>query len=335
MKLIKRIILSLIVLVMISTFVYALKIKLGSLVPTGSAWDISLRKIAAEWNKASNGKIILKIYPGGIAGNEGDMLKKIMIGQLDAAGITGVGMSDIFQGILAIQLPMIIRDEKELDYVLDKMKPYYEEKCKENGYKVLFWNRAGWAYFFSRNPVKHPDDLKKQKLFVWEGDADLIQTWKEFGYKPVPLASSEVMTSLQTGMVDALMTSPLSAAAMQWFGKAKNMCDMKVSPFIGGVVISIRTWKKIPEDIRPELEKIAKEIGAEMQANVLNDDKEAMKIMKEYGLKINHADKKDVMAWEELVNNSIEKLKGKTVHEESLRMVRKYVEEYREKYGRK
>ncbi len=338
MRLFKQIILCFIVLVVTSISVNALTIKLGSLVPKDSAWENYLKKIGAEWEKASNGEVTMTIYPGGITGSEGDMLNKIKLGQLDAAAITGVGLSDIFKGILAIQLPMVVKKDKELDYVLDKMKPYYEKKCEENGYKVLLWNRMGWIYFFSRNTVKSPDDLKKQKLYIWQGDDDLIQTWKEFGFNIVPLESSEVMTSLQTGMVDAMMASPLTAGAMQWFGTARFMCDMKLSPFIGGVVISNSTWNKIPENLRPELEKIAKKIGTQMQAGVLADDEKALALMSSpqagvvgTTLVIVSPRKKDAMAWEELFNKGIEQLKGKTVHEESLNMIRMYVEEYRKK----
>jgi TRAP-type transport system periplasmic protein len=226
-------------------------IKLASLAPAGSTWDIGLKQIAADWKKVSNGSVTVKIYPGGIAGDEADVIRKIRIGQIQAAGLTGIGLSRIHNGVLAIQLPMVVRTDAELTYVLEKLKPVMEQELAQRQFKVLFWMPVGWVHFFSKSPVTGPDDLRKQKLFTWAGDPDGLQTWKEAGFTPIPLAITDMMTSLQSGMVEAFSATPLSAASYQWFGLAKNMCDMKWAPLIGGLVISTPAWESIPADVRP------------------------------------------------------------------------------------
>ncbi len=331
MKSTKILIICIILLLISNSLLCALTIKLGSLVPVGSPWDISLKHIAAEWKKISKGEVILKIYPGGIAGDESDMIRKMRIGQLDAAGITVVGLSHIFPGVIAIALPLIINEEKELNYVLNKIAPYYEKEMDKKGFKMLLWSNAGWTHFFSRKPVVRPDDLRKQKLFVWEGDGHEIKTWTELGFHAVPLGATEIMISLQSGMIDAFSTSPLMAASYQWFGIASHMCEMKLSPLLGGIVISKRTWKKIPPDWQPQFKKVAEEIGKNMRKHAFESEKEAIIVMKKHGLKIHPVPENIKKEWKITFDKGLEKLVGNSIHKESYEKVKKYISEYRKK----
>ena len=309
---------------------HALTIKLGSLAPSGSPWDKALRKISAEWASISNGKVKLKIYPGGIAGGEEDMIRKMRIGQLNAAGMTGVGMCRVFPGILTVQLPLLVRNDKELYYVLEKMRPKFEKELEANGFKVIIWSKVGWVHFFSKKPVVKPDDLRKHKLFNYEGDPDGTLAWKKAGFHPVPLSPTELMTALQSGMVNAFSTTPLSAAAYQWFGLAKNMCGMKWAPLIGGIVISNKTWKRIPAKLRPQLLKTARKIGLDAQTEIDNADAQAIKIMKEHGLKVHPVSKEEETQWVSEVQSGFNMVIGKSFDRSSYEEVKQHLKTFRE-----
>ncbi|MDD5065593.1 MAG: TRAP transporter substrate-binding protein DctP [bacterium] len=312
----------------------ALTIKLGSLAPIGSPWDYNLKKIGAEWGKVSQGQVVLKIYPGGIVGDEDDMIRKIRIGQLDAAGITGVGLSRIFNGVLAIQLPLLVRDEQELEYVLDKIRPYFEKNIEEKGFKVLLWHTAGWAYFFSKKPVVYPEDLKKLKFWVWEGDPDQLEAWKEQNFQPVPLPATEIMTALQSGMAESFTTSPLTAAAYQWFGVAPHMCEMKWAPFIGTVIIATKVWNKIPADQQVKFMEIVLRIGKAMKGEISKADEKAVEIMKQNGLVTHPVNEDIVKQWKSAVDQGFRKLVGKSIEKESYERVKTYIDEYRKAHGK-
>lgn len=309
---------------------HALTIKLGSLAPSGSPWDKALRKISAEWASISNGKVNLKIYPGGIAGGEEDMLRKMRIGQLNAAGLTGIGMCRVFPGILAVQIPLLVRTDEELYYVIEKMRPKFEKELEAKGFTVLIWSKVGWVHFFSKNPVVKPDDLRAHKLFNYAGDPDGTLAWKKAGFHPVPLSPTELMTSLQSGMVDAFSTTPLSAAAYQWFGLAKNMCGMKWAPLIGGIIVSTKTWNKLPADLREKLLDAARKIGKEIQAEIDNADAEAIKIMKEHGLKVHPVSTEIEGQWLSEVQDGFKMIVGKSFDEASYNEVVKHLKAYRE-----
>jgi TRAP-type C4-dicarboxylate transport system substrate-binding protein len=188
---------------------------------------------------------------------------------------------------------------------------------------------VGWVHFFSKNPVVTLDDLRNHKLFNYEGDPDGAQAWKESGFHPVPLSVTELMTGLQSGMVDAYTTTALSAAAYQWFGLAKNMCDMKWAPLIGGVVVSIKSWQKIPADMQVKLGDAARNIGSQMQSEFDRADAEAIKIMGEHGLKINHVPGDIEAQWLEGTKKGFSLVVGKCFDLATFDEIKKNLETFR------
>jgi TRAP-type C4-dicarboxylate transport system substrate-binding protein len=308
---------------------YGITIKLGSLAPANSIWDKCLKEIAAEWRKISHGSVTLKIYPGGIAGDESVMLRKIRLRQLHAAAITCVGLNSITKGILSVSVPMLIRTEEELFYVLDKMTPYLEEELEKKQFIAIGFTFAGWIHFFTRKPVIEPEDLKKQKLWLWDDSSSIVQVWKEAGFKVVPLAATDILTSLQSGMIDGLLTSPLSAAVYQWFAIAKNLTMMNWAPMTAGLVISKSTWEKIPEKIRPQLIESARNILQKLNREMIEADAGAIDIMKQYGL-VTHTVTPDIEAkWKALIDKHFEKLIKSDFGEKAYKLVLNYLDTYR------
>ncbi len=319
------------VIIILTTFSAseALTIKLGSLAPSGSPWDKAIRKISAEWKTLSKGKVIIKIYPGGIAGDELDMIRKMRINSLQSAALTGIGMTKLFAGVMSVQLPLLVRNDEELHYVMNKLSPRFEKEIEEKGYKVLTWTKVGWVHFFSKEPVVNTSDLQKQKLWIAEGDADGVQAWKKAGFNPVPLSTNDIMTSLQTGMIEGISVTPLSAAAYQWFGVANNMCDMQWAPLLGGIVINTKVWNKLPPALQEKLEDSAKRIGQEMQEEINQADKKAISIMKQNGLNVTHVPEKVVMEWKIVAEEAYKTVVGKSFDKETYELILQYLKEYR------
>jgi TRAP-type C4-dicarboxylate transport system substrate-binding protein len=307
----------------------AIVIKLGSLAPQGSPWDKGLQKLAYEWEKISQGEVILKVYSGGVAGDEADMIRKMRINQLNAAGMTGVGLSRIFPEIITIQLPLFVQNNEELNYVLSKMKPTFDKELEKRGFKVIIWSFVGWVHFFSKKPVIMPEDLKAQKFFIWGGDPDAVMLWKESGFHVVPLTPSDIMPSLQSGMIEAFSATPLSAASYQWFGIAKNMCGMKWAPLIGGIVVNTSIWNKLDPTLATKLEAVAQQIGEEMQKEILKADEEALNIMKKYGLSVTNVPLSAKEAWIKLVNSNLETKYLKNINKDLFEEVKRHLNEYR------
>src|SRR5712671_4974877 len=157
-------------------------IRLGTLVPKGSRWHEILLNMGEEWKKASGGKVELKIYPTGEQGDEPEMVQKIRIKKLQAVAISGAGLSGIEPSVTALEVPMMLNSYEELDYVRDRISQRLEKGLADRGFIVLNWGDAGWVHFFTKQPAMHPDDIRKLKLCVLQGDTSTFQLYKLNGF---------------------------------------------------------------------------------------------------------------------------------------------------------
>src|SRR5580692_8283409 len=249
-------------------------VKMGTLAPEGSPWHEALQSMAQRWRTISGGQIKLVIYPGGVLGDEPDMVNKMRIGQIQAAGLSGAGLSGIEPGVMALQIPMMFDSYEELDFVRERVAPRLEKMMEDRGYLVLNWGDVGWVHFFTIRPATRLADMRNMKLFTWAGDNDTLELWKANGFRAVPLAATEILTGLQTGLIDAVPTTPLYALLNQSFGIARNMNDVKWAPLIGATVVSKRVWDSIPAAQRTIMLAAARDAGVGMQGAIrkMGDD---------------------------------------------------------------
>lgn len=261
-------------------------IKLGTVAPEGSPWHETLMEVAQRWKELSGGQVTVRIYAGGVAGDEKDMLRKIRIGQLHATALTTVTLIDIVPDIEAISFPMLVRTDGEFDYVIEKLGPEFEARLAEKGFKVLTWSTTGWVHFFTKEPVITPNDMKKRRLFLWGSDTTYMELVKASGFNPVPLAITDLLPSLQTGLVDSFAAPPAAALSFQWFAFAPHMTDLRWQPLPATTVVSMKQWNRIPAGLRPLLETAARQAGTRLQKRIRTLEKEAVMAMKNHGLTI-------------------------------------------------
>jgi TRAP-type C4-dicarboxylate transport system substrate-binding protein len=254
----------LVILFFLPLFLDAQVIKIGSVAPDRSPWNDALKEIAREWEAISQGQVKLKIYPGGIAGSEDDMIRKMKVGTLGGAVLTNIGLTKIYPDAFVLSTPFVFHSEKEMAYVMERLNPIFEKEIKEKGFKVIIWTMSGWVNFFSKNPVLYPQDLKKQKLAFSTGEPAMEQAWKKSGYNIVPSDLKDLMMALQSGMVDAFYLPPLLAGAGQYFPLAPHMCSLKIAPLVGGMVIMDKIWERIPENYRTPMMEVVKRLSAKL-----------------------------------------------------------------------
>jgi TRAP-type C4-dicarboxylate transport system substrate-binding protein len=308
-------------------------IKLGSLAPADSPWDKALLKIALEWQTISRGRVTLKVYSGGIAGDEPDMIRKMRINQLQAAAMTGSGLGKIHPNFLVYQLPFMARDDEELQYLFDRLRPRLEKEIQEKGFVLLAFTRSGWLRFFSKTKMLTPEDMAKLKFFVMEGSPEVDQAWKEMGFHIVPLPANDAFAGLQSGMVDVFTASPLTAAALQWFALAPNMTDFNWSPLTGALVITSQAWRRIPAELRSELQKAAEGALEGLTGEVEKVEAQAIEIMKKNGLIIHKVTPAQLEQWQKLVENGLKILLDNPISADIYEEARGILEEYRRAHG--
>jgi len=233
--------------------------------------------------------------------------------------------------IEAISFPMLVRTDGELDYVIEKLGPEFEARLAEKGFKVLTWSTAGWVHFFTKEPVITPDDMKKRKLFFWGSDTTYVELLKTTGFNPVPLAIPDLLPSLQTGLVDSFAAPPTAALAFQWFAFAPHMTDLRWQPLPGTTVVSIKQWNRIPPDLRPLLEGVAREVGTRFQKRIRKLEQEAIAAMKNHGLKVHAVPPAVKEEWRMLVRDKAYPVfVGSRFSKEIFDTVRSVLDEYRE-----
>lgn len=276
-------------------------IKLGTVVPEGSPWHTALLEMGQKWKEASGGKVRLKIYAGGVIGDEQDMLRKINIRQLHAAALTSTTLMGVDKDIEVLTFPLLYRNNRELRRVMESLAPDFEKALEERGFKVLNWNLAGWARFFSTEPVLNPDDMRARKLFYWGSDSTYIEMLKQAGFHPNALAVTDLLPSLQTGLVDTFGAPPTAALSFQWFGLAKNMTDMRWQPLPSLTVMSLKQWEKIPAEFHAPLLEAARELSEGLWTETEELEQKAIDVMQEYGLKVHHPTPEELAQWETLI----------------------------------
>ncbi len=305
--------------------------RIGTVAPEGSPWTDSLRRLAARWSEVSGGRVQLKIYAGGSVGDEMDMVRKMRIGQLQGAALTQLGLGRVAPSVLAPAIPFLIRDSQELRAVMNRLEPVFVEDLRAGGLQPVLWSEAGWVHFFGRAAIVHPQDLKNLKLAVPEGDDRILEAWRRMGFQAFPLSLPDILTGLQTGMVDALYAPPVAVAAFQWFGQAAHMSGMAISPTFGGVVIVRQAWEKIPEAVRARLLVEARKIGAELDRSMGALDRQAQAAMREHGLVIDPVPPEAERAWRTLASEEVRAAAAGIVSPEVLDLIRDYVAQYRAK----
>ena len=228
-------------------------------------------------------------------------------------------------------MPRMFASQEELDYVRERIGPKIEAILEKKGFKLLTWGDAGWLYFFTQKPVVHPDDLKPMRLFALAGATEFIEAWKAAGYKPVPLPATDIHMALQSGLINAFAATPVAALSFQWFALAKHMTDLKWAPLVGAVVISTRTWNKIPGELKPRFASAAREAGARLQAMLPEVSAKAIEAMTQHGLQVHPVPPTVAKEWGKRARAGYPMFVGKVIPAGLVAEVERILDAYRAK----
>ncbi len=306
------------------------KIKFASLAPKGSTWLNVMEAFDAAVRKETNGQVGFKMYPGGIMGDDKNVLRKIRLGQLHSAGFTGVGMGEILPEVRILDTPFLFRNSAEVDYITSKFHQHFADKFAEKNFILLGWAEVGQVYVFSQTPIRTRDDIKNIKMWMWESDPVARATFDALNVRATPLSVIEVNTALQTGMVNGVYSSPLAILGLQWFTEMNYMLENPLTNATGAVLISRKMFEKIPPEYREVLMKNARIYFKQLNTQSRLDNNKSIETLRNNGIQITTiAD--DALA--ELVASGTtarQMLTGKLYSAEFLREVLTALEEYRQ-----
>jgi len=286
------------------------RIRMGTVVPKGSLWDESLQYVRQEWRRMSGGTVEVTIYPGGVLGDETEMVRQIRQGRIQAAAFSSVGLSRIDNAVSCLQIPMMFASYAELDFVRSRLAPALERRIEAKGFKVLNWADGGWVHTFTKKPARTPDDLRRMKLFTSAGDAETERLYNEFGFHVVPLALTDMITALQTGMIEAFSTVPLFAVLQESYKLAPYMIDVTWMPLVGGTVMSLQAWEQIPAQSRPAMLEAAHAAGERLRGDIRRVGADAVREMEKRGLTVTRVDAATRALWQSSAEQTYARLRG-------------------------
>ena len=307
----------------------ATTIKIATIAPEDSPWHEVLQNMARAWEEASGGSIKTRLYPGGIAGDESDLIRKMRVGQLDAAMLTSGSLPEIARQLSVLHMPLTIETYGELDYVMAKLGPRFEELLLEQGFRTLAWGDVGWLHLFTTTPVVRPEDLRPLRLFMWSSNSRYIDVWKNMGFNPVPAPATEIHTALTTGMIQAVIVPPIAALSFQWFALANHMTDMPWVPMVGAVVMTERSWQKVPKELRGRFMEIAAAANAQFKSKIRAVAPQAIAAMKAHGLEVHEVPPEALAQWRAGVEKGFSGLVGEDVPADLLARMQSLVAEHR------
>ncbi len=213
------------------------------------------------------------------------------------------------------------------------IEPVLKKRLEEKGFVLLMWGHGGWVYFFTKDPVSTPEELKKTKLFVWAGDEQLVQQWKSLGFNPVPLAATDMMTGLQTNMIDAYPATPLLGLTLQWYRQTPNLMGLGLAPLVGGLIVTKSAWKKVSPADQAKILAVCARTEQRLKVEVPRQDTTAVTEMEKRGLKVNPVKPADVAAFTKIADEFAAGIPGSRVPPEILAAARKARDDYRKHAG--
>ncbi len=261
-------------------------LKFASLIPADTAWMNIIQNWSKELEEKSNGRLKLKIYPGGVMGDEPDVLRKIRSQQLQGAFFTGYGIGRIYPPARVLEMPFLFQNTDESDYVRQNIMADIEQGFKDRGFELLGWPEVGFLHFFSKKPINSLAELKTRHIWLWQGDPMGEAFASAAGISPVPLSIMDVYTQLsaQHGSIDTVYNSPFGALAMQWHTKLKYASHVPLTNGIGSLVVSQLFFNKLPADLQ-KLIKTSGNIAAEEINRVSRrDNKKSIELLKQSGI---------------------------------------------------
>ncbi len=307
-----------------------IKVRLGTVVPKGSSYFRIMQEVGESWRAVQGEGSTFVIYGDGSQGGEADLVKRMRVGQLNAALLSAVGLGEIDKSMLALQsIPMLFRDWAEVDFVRERVRQALEARLAEKGFVVLLWGDGGWVRFFSKDSAATPAEFKRFKLFAWAGSTEQVDLMKKMGYQPVPLETADILPGLQTGLINAVPASPYFALAGQFSGSAPNMLDVKWVPIIGAVVMTRKVWDAMSPAAREELKRSGQKAGQDIRARARSEDLESIEAMKKRGMRITIPSAEQETLWRRAAEEVYPSMRGSIVPADTWDEIRKALDEYR------
>lgn len=296
----RRLITLILVCAMSPALAQATVLRLATIAPDGSTWMREMRAGAGEIERRTEGRVRIQYFPGGVMGNEQAVLRRIRIGQLHGGAFTSGSLSAIHSDNLVYTLPFLFRSYDEVDYVRSRMDGVIERRLVRHGLVSLGMAEGGFAMLMSKAPISTLEDLRGKKVWVPEGDAVAYAAMRALGLSPVTLPMTDVLTALQTGLVDTVVTPPIGAIAFQWHTRITHVTDVPLAYTWAQLVVDARALRRLSDGDRRVVEEVMRETYGRLDEQNRVDNRQAYEALLSQGVEPVSVDRAELERWESL-----------------------------------
>ena len=323
-----------IILTMSLTTLHASKttLKMAVIVPKQSIWGEKLEAASKEISKQTNGDVQLRVYYGGVQGDELKVVRKMRIGQLQGAGFMARGMSKICPDSLVFAIPLQLYSDDEAIAIHKKMKPFFDKQASALGYKIIGWTNQGFTYCYSKNKIADLEDLRNSRPWMLENDEFSKSFFKCSSISAVPAQVSDVTTALQSGMIRTVFSPPIGMIIMQWHTRVKYKLDVGLFFSFGAAVFTEKAWKKLSPKYQQIVSKVLKNTMSELNIAIKKQNDAASKVLAKTVTDVPPTPE-GLKALRAVTHKVEQDMTGKSFSEESLKLMQKYLKEYREQHS--
>jgi len=283
-------------------------IKLATIVPEGSDWMNSMRAGAKEIGERTQGRVKFKFYGGGVQGNDKQVLRKMRIGQLHGGAFTSNALLEFQKDSVLYTMPMLFNNIEEVKFARDRMDDKLRDLLEQAGYVNFGFAGGGFAHIMSIRSIANLEDLNGLKVWVPEGDLISYEAAKALGVSPVILPLTDVMTGLQTELIDTIMSPPAATIILQWNTKVSYITELPLSYIFAMLIIEKKYFDRIqPADqavVREVMEKIYR--GFDQQGD--EDNEKAYAALLGDGIKAVTPDPGQVPEWHRVIQETNHRL---------------------------
>jgi TRAP-type C4-dicarboxylate transport system substrate-binding protein len=283
----------------------SITLKIATLSPEGTHLMTVLKQATEEVARKTEGRVKFRIYPGGVMGNDTRILQKMRVGQIHGSTFTAGGISQMYSNYQILSLPMLFRNYAEVDAVRPFVAPIITQALEDNGYISFGVFEAGFIYMLSNYELKKPDDMKGHKVWVPEGDPIGRAVFEAANVPPVPLPLPDVLTGLQTGLLDTTASSPIGAVVLQWYTKVKYITHYPLLYGYGTLALSKKAWGKISEQDKPIVRACFGKMLLMANENTRIENTKAMATLKKQGLIFTELDEESVNLMQAIADKAI------------------------------
>lgn len=311
-RIISRILTALAVVLIGSVPALAIEIKVATVAPDGSGWMREMRAGAAEIAERSEGRVTIKFYPGGIMGNDSQVLRKIRVGQLQGGAFTSGGVAERYAGFNLYGIPLLFRSLEEVDYVRERVDPALEVGLAEAGFVSFGFIEGGFAHLMANEPISTVEDMRRRKVWSPEGDPIGFRVLEAMGLSPVVLPPTDVLTGLQTGLLDVVAASPVVALVLQWHTKVRYVTDLPVSYGLGIFAIDSRVFGQLSADDQTLVRTVMGDVMQRLDSGSRQDNIDAREVLEQSGLEFIPVDAADIPGWRETIEGLYPELRARS-----------------------